>query len=134
MRDRIVVGVDGSEERGWPSSGPSRRHDCATPHSLAVTRAATRDGCRCIRRAFEIDPELITSRGRRKQLLERELAAVDTWIEVESLVEPRNAADALLDAARDAGLLGVGTRGHGGFKTFCWLGQPAGVPPRPARL
>ncbi len=52
-----------------------------------------------------------------KQLLERELAAVDTsGIEVESLVEPRNPADALLDAARDAGLLVVGTRGHGGFK------------------
>ena len=31
-------------------------------------------------------------------------------------VEARNPADALLDAARDAGLLVVGTRGHGGFK------------------
>ena len=52
-----------------------------------------------------------------KELLERELAAVDTsGIEVERLVEARNAADALIDAARDADLLVVGTRGHGGFK------------------
>ena len=66
--------------------------------------------------------------------LERELAAVDTsGIEVESIVEPRNAADALLDAARDAGLLVVGTRGHGGFKGLrLWS---ASRPPttRPAR-
>jgi nucleotide-binding universal stress UspA family protein len=52
-----------------------------------------------------------------KELLERELAAVDTsGIEVERLLEARNAADALIDAARDADLLVVGTRGHGGFK------------------
>jgi nucleotide-binding universal stress UspA family protein len=65
-----------------------------------------------------LDPELMKRvEAGAKQLLERELAAVDTsGIEVESLVEPRNPADALLDAARDAGLLVVGTRGHGGFK------------------
>ncbi len=65
-----------------------------------------------------LDPELMKRvEAGAKQLLERELAAVDTsGIEVESIVEPRNAADALLDAARDAGLLVVGTRGHGGFK------------------
>lgn len=50
------------------------------------------------------------------ELLERELAAVDTSsVEVEKRVEPSNPVDALLDAARDAELLVVGTRGHGGF-------------------
>ena len=37
MRDRIVVGVDGSDGARAPSSGPSRRHDCAAPHSWPFT-------------------------------------------------------------------------------------------------
>jgi nucleotide-binding universal stress UspA family protein len=51
-----------------------------------------------------------------QELLERELAAVDhSGVELDKLVEPRNPVDALLESARDADLLVVGTRGHGGF-------------------
>jgi hypothetical protein len=40
-------------------------------------------------------------------------------------------AEALLQEARDADLVVVGNRGHGGFRQPpAWLGQPPGRPPR----
>ncbi len=121
MRDRIVVGVDGSDGARvaleWAVE-EARLRDA--PLVAVHTWQAPPLGM--VAGSFDapstIDPELMKRvEAGAKQLLERELAAVDTsGIEIESLVEARNPADALLDAARDAGLLVVGTRGHGGFK------------------
>jgi nucleotide-binding universal stress UspA family protein len=121
MRDRIVVGVDGSDGARvaleWAVQEARLR---GAPLVAVHTWQAPPLGM--VAGPFDapstLDPELMKQvEAGAKQLLERELAAVDTsGIEVESLVEPRNPADALLDAARGAGLLVVGTRGHGGFK------------------
>jgi nucleotide-binding universal stress UspA family protein len=51
-----------------------------------------------------------------RDLLDRELDAVDvSGLEVDKRLEARNPADALVEAGREADLLVVGTRGHGGF-------------------
>jgi nucleotide-binding universal stress UspA family protein len=121
MRDRIVVGVDGSEGARvaleWAvEEARLRGAPLVAVHTWQVPPFGMVAG------PFDapstLDPELMERvEAGAKQLLERELDAVDTsGIDVEKLVEPRNPADALLDAARDAGLLVVGTRGHGGFK------------------
>jgi nucleotide-binding universal stress UspA family protein len=121
MRDRIVVGVDGSDGARvaleWAvNEARLRGAPLVAVHTWQVPPLGMVAG------PFDapstLDPELMERvEAGAKQLLERELDAVDTsGIEVEKLVEPRNPADALLDAARDAGLLVVGTRGHGGFK------------------
>jgi nucleotide-binding universal stress UspA family protein len=64
-----------------------------------------------------LDPDIMQRvEAAARGLLDRELDAVDvSGLEVDKLVEPRNPVDALLDAAREADLLVVGTRGHGGF-------------------
>jgi nucleotide-binding universal stress UspA family protein len=49
-------------------------------------------------------------------VLERQLQAVDTQgVEVESLLPSAGPTEALVDIAKDADLLVVGTRGRGGF-------------------
>ena len=127
MSDRIVVGVDGSdgarEALAWAVEEARLRgarlvavHTWQMPPLGAGASDPFGTG------AGAFDPSLNTDLIERveagaAQLLERELAAVDTsGIEVEKLVESRNPADALIDAARGANLLVVGTRGHGGFK------------------
>lgn len=126
MSDRIIVGVDGSDGARvaleW-AVGEARLRGARLvavhtwqipPLGAGVHPFGTGAG------AFDptLDADLLERvEAGAKQLLERELAAVDlSGIEVEKLVEARNPADALLDAARDADLLVVGTRGHGGFK------------------
>jgi nucleotide-binding universal stress UspA family protein len=126
MSDRIIVGVDGSDGARVALEWAVREARLRGTRLVAVhtwqmpvgAGAAASFGMG----AGAFDPSLEADLMERveagaKQLLEREIAAVDTsGIEVERLVEARNAADALLDAARDADLLVVGTRGRGGFK------------------
>jgi nucleotide-binding universal stress UspA family protein len=126
MSDRIIVGVDGSDGARVALEWAVREARLRGTRLVAVhtwqmpVGAGAADSFGMGAGAF--DPSLEADLMERveagaKQLLEREIAAVDTsGIEVERLVEARNAADALLDAARDADLLVVGTRGRGGFK------------------
>ena len=126
MSDRIVVGVDGSDGARvaleWAVEEARLRgvrlvavHTWQMPPLGAGAADPFGTGG-----AFDasLNADLIERvEAGAQQLLERELAAVDTsGIEVEKLVESRNPADALLDAAHDSDLLVVGTRGHGGFK------------------
>jgi nucleotide-binding universal stress UspA family protein len=117
---RIVVGVDGSD-------GARRALE------WAVAEARLRDARLVAVHSWELpplgisagpfdpptplDPDLMQRvASAARELLDRELDAVDlSGLEVDKLAEPRNPADALLEAAREADLLVVGTRGHGGF-------------------
>jgi nucleotide-binding universal stress UspA family protein len=56
------------------------------------------------------------AREQGERLLEHQLRAVDTHgVEVESIATMGSAANSLLDVAKGADLLVVGTRGRGGF-------------------
>ena len=121
-RRRIVVGIDGSDE--------SR-----SALEWAVGEARLRDASVLAIHAYMIPPLLMAAepvpaappaipdadlverleKGARA-LVDEELGRVDDdKVEVEGRVVSGAAADALLQAARDADLLVVGTRGRGGF-------------------
>ena len=120
MSGRIVVGVDGSDGARraleW-AVGEARLRGARllAIHTWHLPPLVTGSGPFDPPSALDADTlERVETSAH--ELLERELAAADTsGVEVDKLVEARNPADALLDAARDAGLLVVGTRGHGGF-------------------
>jgi len=106
----IVVGVDGSE--------PARR---ALVWALAETRLR---GGRCLLiHAFEYLPAATGAGSVAAELasaahdvLEQELSfARDSGLSVDGRVMALGAAQALLDAAQDAELLVVGSRGRGGL-------------------
>lgn len=114
--ERIVVGSDGSStSQGavrWASSA-ARAHGAAldvvhawhVPYGTAYAWAST-----------PIDPELIEEAG--QQILDRSLDGVDLSgipAPVERILVAGSAAQALLDAAKDADLVVVGSRGIGGF-------------------
>jgi nucleotide-binding universal stress UspA family protein len=127
MSERIIVGVDGSDGARvaleWAVGEARLRgarlvavHTWQMPPVGAGAADPFGTGAAAFNPSLDADLMERVEAGA-KQLLEREIAAVDTSsIEVERLVEARSAADALLDAARGADLLVVGTRGHGGFK------------------
>ena len=120
MSGRIVVGVDGSDGARsaleWAAAEARLR-------GAALLAVHTWDIPPLTTGAGPFDPPSTLNAGLLErveqgahQLVERELAAVDTsGLEIDKRVEARNPADALLDAARGADLLVVGTRGHGGF-------------------
>lgn len=115
--DRWVVGFDGSagacDALAWAvahAPGRTNRLDFVTawqlpPSSSAVTLT---DSAAAIRAAAERDAECALHTAR------RELAAHPTVTPTSSCVHG-GASAALLDEARAADLLIVGTRGHGGF-------------------
>jgi nucleotide-binding universal stress UspA family protein len=117
---RIVVGVDGSDGARraleW-AVGEARLRGARllAIHTWHIPPLVTGAGPFDPPSALDADTlERVETSAH--ELLERELAAADTsGVEVDKRVETRNPADALLDAARDADLLVVGTRGHGGF-------------------
>ncbi len=113
--DRIVVGVDGSENSG-----------CALRWALteARSRNATVDAVYAWHVPYigpapyapvdSVDPGLFESEG--SHVLTRALEAEDTeGVDVHRVLVPNTAAAALIDAAKDADLLVVGARGRGGF-------------------
>jgi nucleotide-binding universal stress UspA family protein len=112
MSGRIVVGVDGSP-------GALRALEWAVEQSrlsgasLLVVHAWH---LAVLSPAVGLDEfERVVERAA-EETVERELGKVDmSGIDVELRVQARGPVDALLDAARDADLLVVGTRGHGGF-------------------
>lgn len=119
MSGRIVVGVDGStgaraalewalDEARLRGASLEAVHAWQSP-TLVVAGPfgapplADEDTTERVRKAAE-------------HLLEKELQAVDTsGVKVEPIVPGASPANALLDIARGADLLVVGTRGHGGF-------------------
>jgi nucleotide-binding universal stress UspA family protein len=121
VSDRIIVGVDGSEgaRRALDWAVKEARHHGAklvAVHAWHVPPLVT--GLGPFDAPVSLDADTLDRIEKSaKQLLEHELAAVETsGVEVDRLVEPRNPADALLEAASNADLLVVGTRGHGGFR------------------
>jgi nucleotide-binding universal stress UspA family protein len=117
---RIVVGVDGS---------PGSRAALAWALDEARLRGAALDVVHAWHAPAPVVPgpygaaphvdEDVTEPVRRnaEQVLEHQLQAVDTTgVEVEALLPSASAAEALVEIARDADLLVVGTRGRGGFK------------------
>jgi nucleotide-binding universal stress UspA family protein len=117
---RIVVGVDGSEGARsaleW-AVGEARLRGASLRAVHAWHLPPLVSGVGMFEPPATLDADTLERvENGATQLLEQELAAVDTsGVEVERIVEPRNPADGLLEAARDADLLVVGTRGHGGF-------------------
>jgi nucleotide-binding universal stress UspA family protein len=117
---RIVVGVDGSDGARraleWAvAEARLRGRRLLAIHTWHIPPLVTGAGPFDPPSTLDADTLERVESGAR-ELLERELAAIDSsGVDVDKLVEPRNPADALLDAAREADLLVVGTRGHGGF-------------------
>ncbi|GGJ12187.1 universal stress protein [Streptomyces brasiliensis] len=118
-RDRIVVGVDGSEGSKKALSWAVRQAEL----SRAVVEAVI---------AWEIpqyhgslgwlppsSTENAALEGRAREALEDAVESVvgtSPAVEVRAVVSYGTAASVLLDAARGASLLAVGSRGLGGFK------------------
>ena len=117
---RIVVGVDGSDGARraleWAvAEARLRGAQLIAVHTWELPPLGMSAGP--FDPPMTLDPDMIQRvEAAARDLVDRELDAVDvTGLQVDKRVEPRNPADALLDAARDANLLVVGTRGRGGF-------------------
>ena len=119
MSGRIVVGVDGStgaraalewalEEARLRGSALDVVYAWHSPSLVVPGRYAA---------SAPVGEDVIEEvRSAAEHLLEHELQAVDTaGLEVEALTPSAPPVDALLEIARGAELLVVGTRGHGGF-------------------
>jgi nucleotide-binding universal stress UspA family protein len=120
MSGRIVVGVDGSD-------GAQRALE------WAVEEARLRSAALVVVYGWQVPPvvtgadpfdapivleqETLDAVERSaKDVVERQLGSVDSsGIDVQRRIEPRSPVDLVLDAASDADLVVVGTRGHGGF-------------------
>jgi nucleotide-binding universal stress UspA family protein len=118
--ERIVVGVDGSDGARraleWAAAEARLRGArLVAVHSWEMPPLGISAGP--FDPPMTLDPDLMQRvEAGARSVLDRELDAVDvSGLEVDKRAEPRNPADALLEAAREADLLVVGTRGHGGF-------------------
>jgi nucleotide-binding universal stress UspA family protein len=114
--DRIVVGVDGSEQSklalrwagtlsGWTGAPV---HAVTAWHFLVNLAYAG---------GFYVPPEMDPQADAELMLKETlaEAFAVDPPREVQSVVQEGNAAQVLLEHSDESSLLVVGSRGHGGF-------------------
>lgn len=118
MFGRIVVGVDGSEEA---------RHALQWAVHEAGVRGASVDVVNAWVAPYEymagipgpISPSVLPDiENERQELVDREIAAVrskDSGIELTPVVVNDSASHALLQQAKGADMLVVGSRGHGGF-------------------
>ena len=140
MRDRIVVGVDGSDGARvaleWAVEEARLR---GAPLVAVHTWQAPPLGM--VAGSFDapstIDPELMKRvEAGAKQLLERELAAVDTsGIEVESLVEPATPPMRSSTQLATPGCSSSERAATAASKAFCWARSASRRPTtRPARL
>ena len=119
MSRRIVVGVDGSEgarvalewaldEARLRGASVDAVHAWHSPSPVVPGRFGARP--------MTDEDAIDHARTAAEHVLEKELQAVDTsGVEIEPIVPDASPANALLDIARRAELLVVGTRGHGGF-------------------
>jgi nucleotide-binding universal stress UspA family protein len=122
-RGRIVVGVDGSEQArpalAWALEEARLRSWAVTAvHAYTIPPVLLSPGPGPLAPPVAPDAELLERSGEAaERVLERELDDADTQgVDVERRVVSGPAAEALLQAGRDADLLVVGTRGLGGFK------------------
>jgi nucleotide-binding universal stress UspA family protein len=111
---RIVVGVDGSPE-------------AATALDFAIEEARLRGAVLHVTYSYPVMASPLTGstgedyyahvEGEARKLLEQAAAAAPTTdgLEVEWLGVPGNPAAVLVEASREATMLVVGSRGHGGF-------------------
>lgn len=119
MSGRIVVGVDGSQGARaaleWALAEARLRSDTvevvharhAPPHMIPGPYAGP---------TAASEESIDRTREQAERLLEHEVRAVDTHgVEIESIAPTGSAANSLLDVAKGADLLVVGTRGRGGF-------------------
>lgn len=116
MSQRIVVGVDGSDQSYGVldfAVGEARRRGCGLlavhAYSVPVYWGVPEFGA--IVPPQPPDEAVADA----EQVLDRVLADVPDDVEVERLVTQGPASAVLLEAAEDADLLVVGSRGHGGF-------------------
>ena len=114
----IVVGVDGSEEskealRWALEEARLRRATLRAVHAWAVPAVYVH--------GYAPPPDLVDRdllRDRAAQMLDAvvaEVAGEDPHVAVERFASEGSAAQVLVEAARDADLLVVGSRGHGDF-------------------
>jgi nucleotide-binding universal stress UspA family protein len=120
---RIVVGVDGSEQARraltWALDEARLRQFVVTAvHAYTIPPVLLSPAPGPLAPTVPPDPELVERvQESAERLLERELEEANTeGVDVEGRVVSGPAAEALLQAGRDADLLVVGTRGLGGFK------------------
>lgn len=110
---RIVVGVDGS-----PSSKAALRWAVrharltgARVEAVAAWQFPTYYG-------WDLLPDSADIESTARSMLEEAIAGIATLaagVKIQPMVRQGNAAQVLLDDAKGAGLLVVGSRGHGGF-------------------
>lgn len=129
---RIVVGVDGSDEArralAWAlDEGRLRKWSVIAVHSHMIPPLLMSPEPMPVGPPPVPDPGLIEQlEERAERLVADELDQADTsGVVVEGRVGSGTAADVLLQAAQDADLLVVGTRGRGGF-TGLLLGSVSG--------
>jgi nucleotide-binding universal stress UspA family protein len=116
----IVVGVDGSD-----SSREALRwaYDEAAHHSASITAVSTwhPPAMPMTPPYGSLPPEGYAGQPRQDalDLLERFVADLDVRepaVDVRTAVEEGNPAEVLIERSKDADLVVVGSRGHGGFK------------------
>ena len=110
----IVVGVDGSPDAARALRWAHRRG----PPARACAAAGARRGDRRRRRqpVRQRRGARAVARKRANEVLDEAVASVRAeGVEVDGRVEVGSAAHALIEASREAELLVVGCRGHGGF-------------------
>lgn len=129
---RIVVGVDGSDVArralAWAlDEGRLRKWSVIAVHSYMIPPLLMVPEATPVGPPTVPDPGLIEQlEERAKKLVGDELDQADTSdVAAEGRVGSGTAADVLLQAAQDADLLVVGTRGKGGF-TGLLLGSVSG--------
>ena len=110
---RIVVGVDGSD-----LAGAALRFAVAEARlrgaTLEIVTAWYEPYVAPTMAAVAVDPTLLEEGA--DKTLDAALAGIDTaGVQIERSVRRGRPAEALLEAARDADLLVVGSRGRGGF-------------------
>ena len=117
----IVAGIDGSEASKivlrWAIDEAALRGASVTAVHAYLPLDATWASLPEVALA-SIPPETLEhdAQERATAVLDDVLAGIDTDVAVTSKVVAGRPADALIEAARDADLLVVGSRGHGGFR------------------
>jgi nucleotide-binding universal stress UspA family protein len=116
----IVVGVDGSDSS---RKALSWAYDEAAHHGASITAISTwhPPAMPMTPPYGSIPPEGYASQPKQEalNLLERFVSALDVRepaVDVQTAVEEGNPAEVLIERSKEADLVVVGSRGHGGFK------------------
>lgn len=119
MNGRIVVGIDGSEGSEaalrWALEEARRRASrLDVVHVWHIPHAGEVSGLVIVEMSERVEQQ---ARELLRSVVERNVGE-DPGVEVVPMVTEGRTAAALLDAARDADVLVVGSRGRGGFKSL----------------